>query len=353
MQSIFKVMGLLLWVSTGFADNLEHFLPDESNTIEVFQQASPKVVYVHRLAMVVDPTLQQEYQVSKGSGSGIIWDKEGHVVTNYHVIQGAQMIAVSLGNVTVPAKLLGAEPRKDIAVLALESPQKLEVLKDFKPFEMANSSQLLVGQKAIAIGNPFGLDHSLTIGVISALGRQVPGAGGVSIHNMVQTDASINPGNSGGPLLDSKGRLLGLNSVIFSGSGASAGVGFAVPAEDIERSVTQIIAHGRVSLAGIGIQRVEPNIAKRLGVQRGILIGDILPKTPAANVGLHKTHRDGWGRLYLGDVLIGLNGHPINDYDDLYHLLTEVKIGDEVIVTVLRGEKKLDFKMKTIDIEQY
>jgi S1-C subfamily serine protease len=258
---------LLVFVAcTTNAAKLDNLLLNERNTVEVFQKASPKVIYVHRIQTVVNGR-SELIHIPSGAGSGIIWDNKGHVVTNFHVISGADNLAVSIGNHTFPAKVIGAEPRKDIAVLKLESHKALSLVKTYIPFEIANTDELLVGQKAIAIGNPFGLDHSLTIGVISALGRQVPGIGGVTIHDMIQTDASINPGNSGGPLLDSSGKLIGLNTLIYSQSGASAGIGFAVPANEIKRMVDQIIQHGRVKLAGIGIQRMEANIANRLGAQ--------------------------------------------------------------------------------------
>ena len=209
---------------------------------------------------------------------------------------------------------------------------------------------MLVGQKAIAIGNPFGFDHSLTIGVISALGRQVPGVGGVTIHDMIQTDASINPGNSGGPLLDSAGRLIGLNTLIFSQSGTSAGVGFAVPADDIVRTVTQIITHGRVVLAGIGIKPVEPKVAARYGVKQGILIADVLANTPAVTAGLRKTHRGHMGQMILGDVIVGLNGRSVNNYDALYNLLTSVNVGENVTLTVVRDGQRVYHRIRTIDV---
>ena len=207
----------------GYSVNVNTLLPDEQNTVEVFQKASPKVVYVHRLATVTNHRSSKKMQVPDGAGSGIIWDGKGHIVTNYHVIKGADKLAITLGNMTVPAKVIGAEPRKDIAVLQINSIHALSFLKSFKPFEIVNLTDLMVGQKAIAIGNPYGLDHSLSKGVISALGRQVPGIGGVTIRNMIQTDTPINPGNSGGPLLNSSGQLIGLNTMIFSRSGSSAG----------------------------------------------------------------------------------------------------------------------------------
>ncbi|WP_242604615.1 S1C family serine protease [Legionella fairfieldensis] len=339
-------------VSPSYGAKLEELLPNERNTVEIFQKFSPKVVYVHRLTTVMNHSYEL-LQVPAGAGSGIIWDAQGHIVTNFHVINGAENLAVSVGNKTVPAKVIGVEPRKDIAVLSIESPKILSSLKSYIPFELAPTNELLVGQKTLAIGNPFGLDHSLSVGVISALGRQVPGAGGVTIRDMIQTDTTINPGNSGGPLLDSKGRLIGLNTAIYSNSGSSAGVGFAVPADDIARIVPQLIKNGRVVLAGIGIQWVGPNISKRLGIKKGVLIADILPHTPADFAGLRGTARDSWGRLHLGDVIIALNGHPVNNYDELYNLLTGVKVGEPVTLTVLRENRPLNFKLKTIDIAAY
>ncbi|MDP3704276.1 MAG: trypsin-like peptidase domain-containing protein [Legionellaceae bacterium] len=336
--------------SNGQTAPLDTLLPGERNTIEVFQKSSPKVVYVHRMTNVMNHARQLMHVVPAGTGSGIIWDDKGHVVTNYHVVRGADALAVTLGDMTVPAKVIGAEPRKDLAVLLLESPKALKSLETYTPFQIAPTHELLVGQTAIAIGNPFGFDHSLSIGVISALGRQVPGIGGVTIHNMIQTDAAINPGNSGGPLLDSSGRLIGLNTVIFSQSGSSAGVGFAVPADEIMRNVTQIIKHGRVRLAGIGIQPVEPTRARRFGIQQGILIAEVLPNTPASAAKLHATVRDNWGRIHLGDVIIALNGHRVANYDALYNLLCGVTIGDDITLTVLRDDVQIYHHMKTIDI---
>ena len=220
-----KALGLSLLILSAVvtvpvnASNLDQMLPGERNTIEIFQKISPKVVYVHRMNTVATHVHEPLQVVQSGSGSGIIWDNKGHVVTNFHVIKGADTLSVTIGKMTIPAKVIGADPRKDIAVLLLKSPIAINDLKSFKPIEIAHTHDLLVGQKAIAIGNPFGLDHSLTIGVISALGRQVPGVGGVTIRDMIQTDASINPGNSGGPLLDSAGRLIGLNTMIYSQSG--------------------------------------------------------------------------------------------------------------------------------------
>lgn len=335
--------------SPGYSLNLNSLLPDEQNTVTVFHEASPKVVYVHRLATVTNQSLKK-MEIPAGAGSGIVWNNSGYIVTNYHVIKGADKLAVTLDKLTVPAKVVAAEPRKDIAVLKIDSPQALALLKGFKPFEIVHLNDLMVGQKAIAIGNPFGLDHSLSKGVISALGRKVPGIGGVTIHNMIQTDTPINPGNSGGPLLNSAGQLIGMNTMIYSNSGSSAGIGFAVPADDIERIVTQIIRNGRVVLSGIGIQSVPASIARRLGIHKGILIADVLPNTPASKANLHGTHKDAWGRIQLGDIIVALNGHAVRNYDVLYNMLTEIKVGERVTVSIQRGNKQMDVTMRTIDV---
>lgn len=348
-----KIGFLLLALCCSFrvyAEKTDWMTPTERNTVSVFQKASPKVVYVHRMTLVPTHLHQVAKVVPSGTGSGIIWDRHGHIVTNYHVIKGADHVAVTINHRTVPAKVMGAEPRKDIAVLLIQSPQALMELKTFEPLEIAPTPDLMVGQIAMAIGNPFGLDHSLTVGVISALGRIVPGVGGVTIHNMIQTDASINPGNSGGPLLDSMGRLIGLNTLIFSQSGTSAGVGFAVPADDIVRTVNQIIEHGRVRLAGIGIKPVDPKIAARLGVRRGILIADVVENTPALQAGLRPTHRNGMGHIVMGDVIVGINGHPVKNYDELYNLLTNINIGEKITLTVEREGQRIFHRIKTIDV---
>lgn len=333
-------------------NNNKQLLDSEKNTIDVFQQASPKVVYIQRLSLVKNKSRKQQY-VSDGTGSGIIWDNKGHVVTNYHVIKDANKIIVGIGDVMVSAKVVGAEPRKDIAVLLLQNPKVLASLKTFKSFDIAPTSALMVGQKAIAIGNPFGLDHTLTIGVISALDREFPGIGGVSIRGVIQTDASINPGNSGGPLLDSMGRLIGLNSALYSQTGTSAGIGFAISSDDVVQVVTQIIQHGRIILSGIGIERLDVNTAKKLGVKRGIAIAKILPNTPAAKAGLVVTQHDHWGRNHLGDVITAINHHEVYNYDEFYNELAVIKVGEEIMVTVMRNGKPLNHKMKTIDIAVY
>lgn len=347
------LLGLGLFFSSFCIAQAPDLLPEEKNTISVFQKVSPRVAFIHRLTTVVDP-FHQSFEVKEsGSGSGFLWDDKGHVITNFHVIRGADKFSVTINGQTSDATVIGYEPRKDIAVLAIQSKSLIAQLKNVPPLEVAPTTELQVGQKALAIGNPFGFDHSLTVGVISALGRQVPGVGGVKIHDMIQTDASINPGNSGGPLLDSHARLIGMNTAIFSESGNSAGVGFAVPASEIQHIANQIIQHGRVRLAGIGIQPVPATIAQHFGIQKGILVGDVMPGTPAQLAGMRPTHRDAIGRVVLGDIIMGLNGHPIKNYDELYHLLSQIEIGSQVKLTVQRAGELINLSIKTIDIGAY
>lgn len=344
--------GLLVTAFTGVAQDQAPLLPDEKNTIEIFQKYSVNVVYVHRLSQVKRTVFHRAF-VAEGTGSGVLWDKKGHIVTNFHVIEGADALLITMGAITVPAKVIGAEPRKDLAVLQIKDPKALQYIQSVTPFDLVKQTDLLVGQKTLAIGNPYGLDHTLTVGVISALGRQFPGVGGVTIRNMIQTDAAINPGNSGGPLLDSHGHLIGLNTAIFSQSGASAGIGFAVPAEDIQRIATQIIEHGRIRQAGVGIIPAESDIAKSIGIDSGVLIAEVVPHSPAELAGLQGTYRDAWGGMHWGDIVVSLNEHVVHNYDDLYNLFEKISIGDWVTLKVNRQGKMITYKIKTVDIAAY
>lgn len=343
-----RLFTLLVITSQAMANAPAQLLENEKNNISIYKKASPSVVSVHRFRQVLN-RYYQPFVIPQGVGSGFVWDKQGHIVTNYHVVKGARTLAVSLDKLSVKAKMIGGEPRKDIAVLKITSPDALKKISQFDILKPADSATLLVGQKTLAIGNPFGLDHSLTTGVISALGRKVPGIAG-TINDMIQTDAAINPGNSGGPLLDSQGNIIGMNTAIYSKSGNSSGVGFAVPADDITRIVTQIIKHGRVILAGIGVERIPTDLSKRLGVKKGVLIAHVLKHTPADNAGIKGTYRDGKGYIHLGDTIIAVNGHPIDNYDDLYNLMSELKVGATITLKVVRKNHQKEFKIRTIDI---
>jgi len=314
-------------------------IEDEKNTISVFREMAPATVFVTQLRVVVDYSAGTAEEVPAGSGSGFVWDDNGHIVTNFHVVDGARSLTVTFQNQqTFPAKVIGVEPRKDVAVLKVDAPKNL-----LHPVKVAKSTELEVGQKTIAIGNPFGLDHTLTTGIISALGRHMQGAGGVTIRDMIQTDAAINPGNSGGPLLDSSGQLIGMNTMIFSKSGSSAGIGFAVPAGTISRVVGQIVKNGKAEQLGIGIQ-IDPvqRLEKRLGI-RGVIVLAVPDKGPAARAGLKGIQRTPDG-LLLGDVIVGVDDAKVITFDDLYSAFDAHKAGDTAQLVVQRGDAVITVK---------
>jgi S1-C subfamily serine protease len=307
-------------------------IEDERNTIAVFEAAGPATVFVTQSQAVRNRFTARVDQLPAGSGSGFIWDGEGHVVTNFHVVAQGQSFTVALDDGKIfTATLVGGDPNRDIAVLKIEGKDR-----DLTPVSLLPPEQhLVVGQKALAIGNPFGLDHSLTVGVVSALDREVVGFGGVTIRDMIQTDASINPGNSGGPLLDSGGRLIGMNTMIFSKSGASAGIGFAVPVSTIRRLVPEIIQFGKPRRAGLGIEIVGDHIARRAGIE-GVAIREVRPEGPAAKAGLHGLSvKD--DQVVLGDVIVGIDDYPVENYDDLFNALDHFGPGDSVGVKVRRA----------------
>lgn len=307
-------------------------IEDERNTIAVFEAAGPATVFVTQSQARLNRFTASVDQIPAGSGSGFIWDREGHVVTNFHVVAEGQSFAVTLSDGTsLPARLVGGDPKRDIAVLAIDPAGRELVPVELPPADR----RLVVGQKALAIGNPFGLDHSLTVGVISALDREVVGFGGVTIRDMIQTDASINPGNSGGPLLDSAGRLIGMNTMIFSKSGSSAGIGFAVPVSTIRRLVPQIIQYGAPRRAALGIEIVGDHIARRNGIE-GVAILEVQDGGPAAKAGLRGLALEG-NQARIGDVIVGIDEFAIDDYDDLFNALDRFEPGDRVNVKVKRA----------------
>ena len=303
--------------------------------MSVFQRVAPATVFVTQKRVLMN-FFGARAEVPAGSGSGFVWDKQGHVVTNFHVILQAQAVTVTLrDHKTYEATVVGTEPRKDIAVLKIKNPPG-----DLVPVRVRQSKlPLQVGQKTLAIGNPFGLDHTLTTGIVSALGREVQGIGGVTIRDMIQTDAAINPGNSGGPLLDSNGDLMGMNTTIISRSGASAGIGFAVPASFIERIVPQIIKTGKAEQIGLGINIDPSGRLERSAGLRGVIVLDVSPDSPAFKAGLKGVTQTPDG-IQLGDVILGIDNDPVDDYDDLYNALDEHKAGDMVDVVVAREGRK-------------
>ena len=318
-------------------------LEDEQNTVDVFEKTAPATVYVTQNRVVRTDWFGGGMEVPAGTGSGFIWDKSGHVVTNYHVVAGGSTLTVTLYNQkTYPARLVGVEPRKDIAVLKIDAPAS-----ELRAIPVPGDGyEIVVGQKALAIGNPFGLDHTLTTGTISAIGRDRPGVGGVTIRDMIQTDASINMGNSGGPLLDSDGQLIGMNTMIYSTSGGSDGIGFAVPVSVIRRIVPQIIRTGKAQQIGLGISILPDSIARQNGI-KGVIIRAVSSDSPAGKAGL-KGLEAGPAGTRVGDVIVGIDERAVANYDDLYNELDRHNPGDHVNVKVNR-----DGNVITVPVEVY
>ncbi len=310
---------------------------DEMSTIELFKNISPSVVHVTNLAQKIDANNFNVMEIPRGVGSGFIWGDDGYIVTNYHVIQGAAAAKVTLADNTVlDAKLVGFDDSKDIAVLKVNAPPE-----KLRPILVGSSSDLQVGQKVFAIGSPFELDQTLTTGVIGGLGREIQSVSGRPIQGVIQTDAAINPGNSGGPLLDSSGRLIGVNTAIASPSGGSVGIGFAVPVDIVRRVVPQLIRTGKVERPGLGVRTVDDRITRRMGLE-GILVDKVLPGSAAAKAGLRSMDREKGG---VGDLITAINGHEVRNHDDLYLALDARSIGDTVKVTVLRDGKGIELSV--------
>jgi S1-C subfamily serine protease len=307
----------------------------EKATISLFEHASPAAVFITSLAVQQSLFNLNETEIPRGSGSGFVWDREGHIVTNFHVISGADAAKVTLADQsTWDAKLVGAAPEKDLAVLKIEAPAD-----KLTPLPLGSSETLKVGQSVFAIGNPFGLDQSLTTGVVSALGREIQSESGAPIREVIQTDAAINPGNSGGPLLDSSGRLIGVNTAIYSPSGGSAGIGFAIPEHDVAWVVPDLIRYGRVQRPSLGFN-VAQGLAQRLGID-GAVVSRVDPGSGAARAGLQGLRRAGFGRVELGDVVLAVEGQPVNSSDALLVAIEGKKAGDTVRVEVLRGNRRV------------
>ena len=278
----------------------------EQTTIEIFRAASPSVVHITTLVTAAAPFSLDVQQIPEGTGSGFVWDKDGHIVTNYHVIRDASAAVIVLADGSSwRGRLVGSYPAKDLAVLAIDAPAHL-----LQPIRVGSSADLAVGQMTLAIGNPFGLDQTLTTGVVSALDREIESTPGRAIRNVIQTDAAVNPGNSGGPLLDSAGRLIGVNSSILSPSGAFAGIGFAIPVDEVNRIVTQLIRHGAIVRPSLGVTLAPDQLTARLQID-GVLIMQVDPGGPAALVGLRPTRRDLAGNIHLGDVIVVIDDEEV------------------------------------------
>ncbi|MBI3603859.1 MAG: trypsin-like peptidase domain-containing protein [Nitrospirae bacterium] len=309
---------------------------DEAATIEVFEKAARSVVFITNTAIRRDFLSLNLFEVPQGSGSGFIWNQDGHIVTNFHVIYGADTVKVVFADQSdFQARVVGIDPDHDLAVLQIKAPKD-----KLMPLDVGSSHDLRVGQKVLAIGNPFGLDHTLTTGVVSALGRTIKSMTERTIEGVIQTDAAINPGNSGGPLLDSAGRLIGINTQIFSPSGTFAGIGFAVPVDTVNRIVPQLIQHGKPIRPGIGVSLIPDAIAARWGIT-GVVIGRVAPGSAAERVGLRGTRETRNGRIDLGDVIRKIGGEPVETVDDLHRILDRHKVGDQVKVDYVREGRQL------------
>jgi S1-C subfamily serine protease len=312
---------------------------DEKSTVELFRRASPSVVFITTVARGFTGFFEIE-EVPQGTGSGFVWDGEGHVVTNFHVIRGASGARVTLHDQSEwPATLVGVAPDQDLAVLRIEAPAA-----KLAPILVGTSRDLQVGQKVFAIGNPFGLDFTLTTGIVSALGRSIRSLTGRPIEDVIQTDAAINPGNSGGPLLDSAGRLIGVNTQIASPSGASAGIGFAVPVDTVGRIVPQLLRHGKVVRPGLGVTVADERVLRRAGVP-GLLVMAVRKGSGADRAGLRGTYRGEDGALVLGDVILAVGGREVASMDDLHAALEAHGPGDTVKVRVLRGGRTVELEV--------
>lgn len=313
------------------------YLTEETATINLFEHAAPSVVYITTTEVTRNQFNTNVMEIPKGSGSGFIWDENGHIVTNYHVIEGilgsnAGRVSVTLSNqISYDAKVMGIAPNKDLAVLKIDAKYD-----NLTPIPIGRSYNLRVGQNTYAIGNPFGLDQTLTTGIISALGREINAQNGTPISNVIQTDAAINPGNSGGPLLDSSGRLIGVNTAIYSNSGSSAGIGFSIPVDEVSWVVPDLIRYGRVKRPFLGIDIVNNSAFS----EDGAMVRSVGEGTPAAAAGLKGVQQDQHGRMFYGDIITKINGNQIKTSGDITPVLEKFKPGDRVEIEFIRQSKR-------------
>ena len=313
----------------------------ERANIELFERVSPSVVQVAARSAAANP-LDEDEGAGAASGTGFVWDNNGHVVTNNHVVQNGNEVAVRFASGEVAqAEIIGVAPNYDLAVLRIKNARQLP-----PPVALGSSTELKVGQSAFAIGNPFGLDQSLTSGIISALKRRLPTSSGREISNVIQTDTAINPGNSGGPLLDSAGRLIGVNTAIISPSGSSAGIGFAIPADIVNRVVPELIKNGRVPTPGIGIVAASEAVSTRLGLE-GVIIVRTAPGSPAERAGIRGVDL---GSGALGDVTVQAEGRPVHRLSDLTDQIEQAGAGKSIRISLKRGSQTRDINIDIVDI---
>ncbi|KAG6536235.1 hypothetical protein ZIOFF_001286 [Zingiber officinale] len=329
--------------------------PSEERTVEIFEKNTYSVVNIFDVTLRPRLNATGSIEVPEGNGSGVVWDNNGHIVTNYHVVGNALSRSPGPGQVvarvnilvaeglqkTFEGRLVGANRAKDLAVLKVDAPAEF-----LKPINLGQSSSLRVGQQCLAIGNPFGFDHTLTVGVISGLNRDISSKTGATIGGGIQTDAAINPGNSGGPLLDSKGNMIGINTAIFTNTGASAGVGFAIPSSTVLRIVPQLIQFGKVVRAGLNAEIAPDPIANQLNVRNGALVLQVPGNSIAAQAGLLPTTRGLAGNIVLGDIIVAVNDKPVRSRADLLKAFEEYNVGDTVLLKIQRGNQSLELPLE-------
>ena len=316
---------------------------DEENNIEIFKRSSPSVVHITNSRLVRSFYSLNPQEVPQGTGTGFIWNEEGYIVTNFHVVQQANVVTVTLQDGTsYEAVPVGSDPDKDLAVLKINVPES-----ELSPVILGDSSLLEVGRKVIAIGNPFGLDTTMTVGVVSALGREIDSISRRKIRDVIQTDAAINPGNSGGPLLNSLGQLIGVNTAIFSPSGANSGIGFAIPVNTVKRIVPELITFGRVQTPILGITHIpQPDYYRELWGIEGVIVMDVVPGADPARVGMRGLKRVQRGRIQLGDVIFEIDGESVKNEDDYANVLEQHRAGDVVSVKTRRDNRIMNYDIE-------
>lgn len=317
---------------------LYNYTSQELATIHLFEEAAPSVVFITTTTIQHDFWSMRAMEIPQGTGTGFFWDRQGHIVTNYHVIQNARRIRVTLADQSMyEAEYVGGAPEKDLAVLKLIDVENSKI----KPIKRARNNELRVGQNTYAIGNPFGLDQTLTTGIVSALGREIESVSKIPIKNVIQTDAAINPGNSGGPLLNSSGELIGVNTAIYSPSGAYAGVGFSIPHTVVSWVVPDLITYGKIKRPQIGIEFANDHVHRRLGIREGLLVWNLSEGGAAESAGILPTRRTKSGQWAIGDILLSIDDNPINSYSDFVLLLESYNTGQTVDCIIDRDGQQL------------
>ncbi len=325
-------------------EELDDYTANERRTIELFRGASPAVVNIDAVVQTVDYFRRRVFEVPEGRGSGFVWDDQGHIVTNYHVVSDRRgrflKARVTLWDQSVwDAEVVGGAIDKDLAVIKIDAPKE-----KLRAIPVGRSSGLVVGQSVYAIGNPFGLDYTLTTGVVSALGREIDSLVRVPIRDVVQTDAAINPGNSGGPLLNSSGELIGVNTQIYSPSGASAGIGFAIPVDTVSWVVSDLIRFGEIRRPEIGLTLATDDILYRARLS-GALVMEVFPGSAAERAGIRPTRRTRQ-RTVLGDIIVAIDGRRVRSRSELEERVLSYQVGDQVELTLIRDGEEITVPLR-------